>query len=94
MKKTIKTVIAFIMIATILVSPFGEMIGETRAAAAVPSITYQAHVQDNGWLGTVKGGVTAGTTGQSKRLEGLKINLKYKKKSMITYRVHCQDIGW
>lgn len=38
-------------------------------------VNVQAHVQDYGWLGTVGNGQIAGTTGQNKRLEGLKITL-------------------
>ena len=61
----------------------------------IPVITYQAHVQDKGWLNAVKSGETAGTTGQSKRLEGLKITLNDENgKSMIRYNGHVQGTGW
>jgi|GEM_PF-2529927 len=61
----------------------------------VPSISYQAHIQTNGWIATVKDGATAGSTGQSKRLEGIKIVLNDQNgNSMITYRAHVQGPGW
>ena len=61
----------------------------------IPSISYQAHVQYNGWMPNVKDGATAGTTDQAKRLEGLKIILQDDKgNSMIKYRAHVEDTGW
>ena len=61
-----------------------------------PSVNYSTHVQDIGWQGYVKDGSTAGTTGQSKRLEAIRIkpsnNTSYK--GTIQYQTHIQDIGW
>lgn len=39
------------------------------------SITYQAHVQDQGWLAAVQDGVQAGTTGSGLRMEALRVDL-------------------
>lgn len=64
-------------------------------AVSAPVISYQAHSQDKGWMALVKDGATAGTTGQSKRLEAMIVNLKDSKgKSMIQYRAHVADMGW
>ena len=41
------------------------------------SVKYQTHVQDIGWQTQVKDGEIAGTEGQSKRLEAIKIQLIY-----------------
>ncbi len=72
-----------------------EPLPEKPVEAPIPSIAYQAHVEDIGWMTAVKDGVTAGTTGKAKRLEGLKIVLKDDKgNSMIKYRAHVEDIGW
>lgn len=61
-----------------------------------PSISYQAHVQDKGWMSTVKGGNLAGTTGQGKRMEAIIINIENTSSFTggITYSTHVQDIGW
>lgn len=37
------------------------------------TLYYEAHVQDIGWQGVRKDGEMAGTTGQSKRIEAVKI---------------------
>ena len=93
MKRLSKKIVPIILALIILLSPFGSL-GNSEAAAAVPKISYQAHVQGDGWLSTVKNGATAGTTGQSKRLEGIKISLKSGSTNMIQYRAHIQDEGW
>ena len=61
-----------------------------------PSVNYSTHVQDIGWQGYVKDGSTAGTTGQSKRLEAIRIKLSNNTsyKGRIQYQTHIQDIGW
>ena len=41
-----------------------------------PSICYTTHIQDIGWQNQVKVGGMAGTEGQAKRLEAIKITLK------------------
>lgn len=72
-----------------------EALSITKKEEALPSISYQVHIQDIGWMSNVKDGATAGTTGQAKRLEGLKINLKDDKgNSMLKYRAHVEDTGW
>ncbi|MBO5521029.1 MAG: leucine-rich repeat protein, partial [Eubacterium sp.] len=68
-------------------------------AAAVekktPSVSYRTHVQSIGWQGYVKDGAMSGTTGQSKRLEGIDISLSGQPYSGgITYRTHVQKYGW
>lgn len=57
----------------------------------VPSgLLYQAHVEGIGWQGWVQNGQTAGTTGQSKRVEAIQIDARGE-----TYaKAHVQDIGW
>lgn len=61
----------------------------------VPSISYQTHVQSVGWQGYKKDGQMSGTSGLSKRLEGIKINLSNLPYSGgIKYRTHVQKNGW
>ena len=48
----------------------GAMLAEE---VATPSVSYQTHVQNYGWTSVVKDGMTSGTIGEAKRLEGIKI---------------------
>ena len=59
-----------------------------------PSISYTTHIQDIGWQNQVKDGEMAGTEGQAKRLEAIKITLKDLSGVKIKYQTHIQDIGW
>jgi uncharacterized protein YjdB len=59
----------------------------------VNAINYRTHVQDIGWQPYVSNGMTSGTSGQSKRLEGIQIKLN-NIEGGIEYRTHVQDIGW
>ncbi len=66
------------------------------SAPANVSVKYQAHVQDIGWQSWVSDGRLSGTTGQAKRMEGLKLSLEAASSigGGIEYRAHVQDIGW
>jgi len=58
-------------------------------------VQYQTHVQSIGWQGLKYDGATSGTTAQSKRLEGIKINLVSPAYTgNIEYQTHIQNIGW
>jgi uncharacterized protein YjdB len=56
-------------------------------------ITYQAHVSDIGWQGPVQNGTAAGTTGQSRAIEAIKISIG-NNAFTVKYRVYIQDTGW
>ena len=56
------------------------------------SVKYQTHVQDIGWQTQVKDGEIAGTEGQSKRLEAIKIELKNIEKIMNNKILIIDDI--
>jgi len=60
---------------------------------APPSIQYQAHVQDIGWQDSVRDGATAGTTGQSLRLEALMIRVD-NSNGCLTIEGHVENYGW
>ena len=62
----------------------------------VPNVAYRTHVQNIGWQTYVRDGAMSGTSGQSLRLEAIKIRLTGELANHydIYYRVHCQDIGW
>lgn len=60
-----------------------------------PSVSYETHVQNVGWQPAKSNGGTAGTTGQSLRVEGLKIILnKGNFSGGISYQAHVQNVGW
>lgn len=56
------------------------------------TIAYRAHCQTYGWLPAVKNGQVAGTTGQSKRLEAIKI--APPEGLELEVDVHLQETGW
>ena len=58
-------------------------------------VQYRTHVQTIGWQDWKENGALSGTTGQSKRLEAIYIELKDADYSGgIEYQTHIQDIGW
>ena len=59
-----------------------------------PSVSYYTHVQTYGWQDPVSDGSKAGTEGESKRLEGIVINVDGVEGLGISYRVHVQTYGW
>ena len=54
------------------------------------------HVQNIGWQNWVKNGEIAGTTGQSLRVEAIRIKLPNDLIGFgdVEYQVHVQNIGW
>lgn len=59
------------------------------------SVSYQGHIENSGWVASVKEGETCGTTGQNLRLEGIKINLVNKPAgASIKYQAHIENSGW
>lgn len=67
-------------------------------------INAQAHVAGLGWLGWQTQGAVVGTTGQSRRMEAVRIVINEKDRSLapaysnldmhVLYRVHVAGIGW
>ena len=58
-------------------------------------VTYKTHVQDYGWQDWVSNGAMSGTSGESKRLEGIEIDIENSRYSgSIEYKTHVQDYGW
>ena len=58
-------------------------------------VEYTTHVQNVGWQPYMTNGMMAGTSGQSLRLEGLRIKLNNQKyNGTVLYRTHIQNIGW
>ena len=89
MRKIIITMLAFALMITSMC-----MLGITTSqAASIPTVRYQTHVQDIGWQGWKTNGESAGTSGQSLRLEGMYIDIDGVDNA-IEYRTHVQNIGW
>ena len=59
-------------------------------------VTYRAHVSGVGWQSYVSNGATAGTTGQSLRMEAVQIYLtgELANHYNIEYRMYVKGIGW
>jgi stage II sporulation protein D len=66
----------------------------TNIPAGIPSLSYTSHVQDYGWLAAVSNGKLAGTTGQAKRMEAIKISIPNVQGLGVKYSTHVQDYGW
>ena len=110
MGKKVRYVTAVLMAAAILwkgtvpASASGDALEESlqvyeeSAEEAAISVVYQTHAQSYGWQKQVSDGQTAGTTGESKRLEALKIYLKSESEEAldggIQYQAHVQGYGW
>ena len=78
-----------------IVEKGGQAPGGTGEAYVQQNIGYQTHVQDIGWQEKKYNGEMSGTSGKSKRLEGIKISLSNQKKTgSIEYQTHVQNIGW
>ena len=84
----------------IMLVPKGEdapdKVGKTDTAMEARLVGYQTHVQDYGTQDYVYDGATAGTSGESKRMESIRIKLPSTtpEDGGIEYRSHIQDIGW
>lgn len=71
-------------------------VSEVSAAMYGYSVTYQTHIENIGWQSYTGDGALSGTTGQSLRLEGIRIYLPVTPpdEGGITYSTHVQNIGW
>ncbi len=82
---------------TVTITGKGNYAGSTTRSFNIvgPGVSYATHVQTIGWQQFVYDGAVAGTEGQSKRLEGIKIKLDNPDYSgSIEYRTHVQTYGW
>ena len=79
----------------VLVEKGGKAPGATTRPFVQHYVSYSTHVQDIGWQEAKYDGEVSGTSGQSKRIEGITIALENPLYSgSIQYRSHVQDIGW
>ena len=71
-----------------------ELIGTFKEAMKARLVGYQTHVQDYGTQAYVYDGAMAGTEGECKRMESIRMKLPSSMNSSIQYRSHVQNIGW
>ena len=58
-------------------------------------VTYSVHAQTYGWMSKRMDGQQAGTIGEAKRLEALKLELRNQSADGgVEYRTHVQSYGW
>ena len=77
------------------VSSYLDNNGNSTVSANTYKIIYNTHVQTYGWQDWVGDGALGGTSGKSKRLEGLHIRLQNQDAAgSVEYRTHVQGIGW
>ena len=68
---------------------------EVTIKKATPGVLYSTHIQSYGWQKYVADGKISGTTGESKRLEAIKIKLKgIELEGSIEYKTHIETYGW
>ena len=68
-----------------------------KVRSAKPALTYQAHVQNEGWQNWRQESELAGTEGKYRRMEALRIKLQGGEDAVqgsVEYRAHVQDYGW
>lgn len=63
-------------------------------ASTEKSISYQTHVENDGWQDWKTNGDMSGTSARSLRLEGIKIKLNNYENLGVEYQTHIQNIGW
>lgn len=90
--KRLSVAVMLVPILTISFSLFGE---HSVSASETPSIEYSSHVQSDGWQDWETEGAVSGTTGESKRLEAIKVRLRNAPYSGdVEYRTYIEGSGW
>ena len=58
------------------------------------TVQYTSHVQNIGWQQWVANGDLSGTSGQAKRIEGIRVRVSGAEGLGVRYTTHCQTYGW
>lgn len=66
----------------------------TKGETAKPSIQYEAHLSNVGWMDSVKDGAVAGKENTSNGLEAFTVELLNIKDVSISYKSYVQGLGW
>jgi len=64
------------------------------AQGAGAEVFYSVHMSGIGWGGYASDGETAGTTGQSRQIEAIKIRVSSAIDGGIRYNTHVAGVGW
>ncbi|WP_373483040.1 ice-binding family protein [Acetobacterium sp.] len=95
-KKQALLLASFLLVASFFLAGnvFAQENQRTTEAASPVGVTYQTHVQNQGWSGWVADGEISGTAGQGLRMEALKIQLvNAPAEARIEYHVHVENQG-
>ena len=68
--------------------------GWTKSFLYSPTIYYASYVEGSGWQSEVTKGKISGTSGQSLKLEGIKIRVSGEANLGVRYEGHVQNAGW
>jgi len=79
--------------ATVTITGKGSYTGSVSKTFTISGVTYRTHVQNYGWQEWKSNGQSAGTTGESLRLEAINIKLNGASGG-IRYKTHVQNYGW
>ena len=77
----------------VVMLPKGSSPPGSTSQSFVGSVSYQSHVQNVGWQDWKNNGTSSGTSGQSLRLEAMRMQLNGIDGG-IEYKTHVQNIGW
>ena len=80
----VAVIVAIVLVVTTNISKADQQAG----------ISYRAHVAYNGWLSWQKDGEMAGTVGESRRMEAIKIKLTGECTGDVIYQTYVRDMGW
>lgn len=96
MKKIISSIISLAIIITVVLNnnQYQVRAMEPNDSDPTATISYSTHVQTIGWQKYVKNGKMSGTSGEAKRLEGIKIKVDSELEGNVIYTTHCQTYGW
>ena len=78
---------------TSIADPTNVPLASPFAAQDAPEVSYEAHVSSIGWQSAVVNGDAAGTVGQAKPIEALKVQSS-DPNLVIQYSSHVSNLGW
>ncbi len=90
--KSFKKLLGIALICFIVLSSLPMNVSATSSNK--PTLSFRAHVQTFGWLDFAQNSNIIGTTGKSKRMEALEINIDAPAGVQLKYRAHVQTYGW